>query len=209
MDLIQGLLFITPIFLLAIASPTPDFILVSQQTLSNGKKAGYACTLGIILGVALHIAFAAISLVFMLAYSPTLIWAIKLLGAVFLIVFGLMVLKASLSKHKAKNEAVIEKQTYLKSFAIGFLGNVFNPLAPLFFISLFTIALSADTPPYYIVVYGVWMLVLDFSRFILLIKLLSISKIYKKFQQWGVWIDRVLAASLIVFGGVLISGIGR
>ena len=39
MDLLQGLLIITSIHILAAASPGPDFVLVSQQTLSNGKKA--------------------------------------------------------------------------------------------------------------------------------------------------------------------------
>lgn len=206
MDLVQGLLFITPIFLLAIASPTPDFILVSQQTLSNGTKAGYTCTLGIILGVSVHIAFAAIGLGLMLTYSPTLIWLIKLLGGGFLIFFGVMVLKAKSSENVAAKQSVIEKQTYLKSFAVGFFGNLFNPLAPLFFLSLFTIILSSDTPPYYIVVYGAWMLALDFARFVLLIKLLSIPKIYNKFQQWGVWVDRILGVTLMVFGLILMMG---
>ena len=40
MELLQGLLLISSIHLLAAASPGPEFILVSQQTLSHGKKAG-------------------------------------------------------------------------------------------------------------------------------------------------------------------------
>ena len=45
MDLAQGLLIITSVHLLAAASPGPDFVLVSQQTLSNGKRAGLLCSL--------------------------------------------------------------------------------------------------------------------------------------------------------------------
>ena len=50
MDLAQGLIIITSVHLLAAASPGPDFVLVSQQTLSNGKRAGLLCSIGIALG---------------------------------------------------------------------------------------------------------------------------------------------------------------
>ena len=55
MDLYQGLILITSIHLLAAAAPGPDFVLVSQQTLSNGKRAGLLCSLGIALGLSVHI----------------------------------------------------------------------------------------------------------------------------------------------------------
>ena len=45
MDLAQGLLIITSVHLLAAASPGPDFVLVSQQTISSGKKPGYSAVL--------------------------------------------------------------------------------------------------------------------------------------------------------------------
>lgn len=55
MDLLQGLLLITSVHVLAAASPGPDFVLVSQQTLINGKKAGLMCSIGISLGLSIHI----------------------------------------------------------------------------------------------------------------------------------------------------------
>ena len=41
MELLEGLLTIAVIHLLAAASPGPDFLLVSQQTLTQGKRAGF------------------------------------------------------------------------------------------------------------------------------------------------------------------------
>ena len=57
MHLYQGLLIITSIHLLAAAAPGPDFVLVSQQTLANGKRAGLLCSLGIALGLSVHIIY--------------------------------------------------------------------------------------------------------------------------------------------------------
>ena len=59
MDLLSGLLLITSIHVLAAASPGPDFVLVSQQTLANGKKSGFMCSIGIALGLSIHIIYSA------------------------------------------------------------------------------------------------------------------------------------------------------
>ena len=45
MEFWHGFLLITGIHLLAAASPGPDFIFVSQQTLSRGWTAGLVCAL--------------------------------------------------------------------------------------------------------------------------------------------------------------------
>lgn len=50
-----GFWLITGIHLLAAISPGPDFIFVSQQTLSRGRTAGVICALGVSLGVGVHI----------------------------------------------------------------------------------------------------------------------------------------------------------
>ena len=67
MDLWHGLVLITSIHLLAAASPGPDFILVSQQTISNGKKAGLLCSVGIALGLSIHILYSAFGLAAIIA----------------------------------------------------------------------------------------------------------------------------------------------
>ena len=55
MEFWHGFLLITGIHLLAAISPGPDFIFVSQQTLSRGRKAGMICALGVALGLGIHI----------------------------------------------------------------------------------------------------------------------------------------------------------
>lgn len=204
MNIIQGLLLITPIFLLAAASPTPDLILVSQQTLKNGKKAGFVCALGIIFGTTLHIAFTVLGLVIIINQTPALVWLIKLLGGCFLVAFGLNSFVSKPSRNTENKQLSVKNPNHPKSFLVGFLGNIFNPIAPLFFLSLFTLILSPDLPLYAIVIYGVWMLLLDMLRFILIIKLLSIPQIYKKLQKWENKIEYLLGAILIAFGLILV-----
>ena len=107
MELYQGLILITSIHFLAAASPGPDFILVSQQTLSNGKKAGYMCSIGIALGLSIHIIYSALGLATVIANSTTALWAIKILGGSYLIYLGVKGIRAKASNNiESENQKV-------------------------------------------------------------------------------------------------------
>ena len=103
MDLYQGLLLITSIHLLAAATPGPDFVLVSQQTLSNGKRGRLLCSLGIALGLSIHILYSSLGLAAIIANSSSALWAIKLLGGGYLIYLGIGGLRLSLQCLKSKS----------------------------------------------------------------------------------------------------------
>ncbi len=207
MDFYQGLLIITSIHLLAAASPGPDFVLVSQQTLSNGKKAGFLCSLGIALGLSIHIIYSAFGLATVIANSAQSLWVIKILGGSYLFYLGICGLR---SKAATENEqqggqqkiepVEVNKHSSLKIIGSGFLCNALNPKAPIYFISLFTLVLSPDMPLYQLAIYGLWMMVIQMAWFSTVVGLLSHPIINKKFRRMSHWIDRVFGGAMIVFG---------
>lgn len=71
MEFWHGFLLITGIHLLAAASPGPDFIFVSQQTLSLGRTAGLVCALGVgvALGLGIHIAYSVLGMAVLIAQA--------------------------------------------------------------------------------------------------------------------------------------------
>ena len=93
MDLLQGLLLITSIHLLAAASPGPDFIFVSQQTLRHGRKGGLLSSLGISLGLSVHIAYSAVGLAALIANSAFALLILKIAGGCYLVYLGIQGLK--------------------------------------------------------------------------------------------------------------------
>jgi RhtB (resistance to homoserine/threonine) family protein len=199
MELWHGLLLITSIHLLAAASPGPDFVLVSQQTLSNGKKAGFLCSIGIALGLSIHITYSAFGLATVIANSSSALWAIKVLGGGYLIYLGIKGIRARAAGKVDTIEAV-ESYSVSKTIGIGFLCNALNPKAPVYFVSLFTLVLSPDMPLYQIAIYGVWMMVIQFAWFSLLVGILSRPAINRRFKQYGHWIDRALGGAMIMLG---------
>ena len=200
MDLYQGLLLITSIHLLAAAAPGPDFVLVSQQTLCNGKRAGLLCSVGIALGLSIHILYSSLGLAAIIANSSSALWGIKLLGGGYLIYLGISGLRA---RARSAVDIAIEQvapKTALKTIGLGFLCNALNPKAPIYFVSLFTIVLSQDTPAQHLLIYGLWMMALQLAWFSLLTMLLSRPAVTSKFQRMGHWLDRIAGGAMLLLG---------
>jgi len=200
MELIQGLILISSIHLLAAASPGPDFVLVSQQTLSNGKKAGIMCSIGIALGLSIHITYSAFGLATVIANSSSALWAIKILGGGYLIYLGIKGLKAKPTDSTESNITTPTKYSAKKSIGVGFLCNALNPKAPIYFVSLFTVVLSPNMPAYQIAIYGAWIMLIQFTWFSLLVGILSRPSINLRFKKYGHWIDRVLGGAMVALG---------
>ncbi|MBA6243411.1 MULTISPECIES: LysE family translocator [unclassified Psychrobacter] len=231
MEFWHGFLLITSVHLLAAASPGPDFVLVSQQTLAKGRRTGLICSLGITLGLAVHIIYSVLGLATVIAHSQPLLTTIKWLGGGYLIYLGWQGIQAkpkkaadlakadpevSSSAHVSQDtltsqtipttkETTIEKsssnsESTFATLRRGFLCNVFNPKAPVYFVAIFTLVLSPDIPLWQLAIYGVWMMVLQMAWFSTVVMLLSIPAVHRRFQRFEHWIDRVLGTAMIVLG---------
>lgn len=198
-DLIQGLLVLTSIHLLAAASPGPDFILVSQQTLSHGRRSGFMCSLGIALGLSVHIIYSALGLAAIIANSTTALWFIKIIGGCYLLYLGYQGLRAKQietdTRHKLEKE-----RSAINTVIKGFFCNALNPKAPIYFVALFTLVLSPDLPVFHLMVYGIWLMVLQLLWFSAVVIMLSHPHINQKFLRFGHWIDRTLGGVMIIMG---------
>ena len=230
MEFWHGFLLITSVHLLAAASPGPDFVLVSQQTLAKGRRTGLICSLGITFGLAIHIIYSVLGLATVIAHSQPLLTAIKWLGGSYLIYLGWQGIQAkpkrpldsansadatdsvlSVSQDKLTDQSTLSKNISNKkpssntesTVAIlrrGFFCNVFNPKAPVYFVAIFTLVLSPDIPLWQLAIYGVWMMVLQMAWFSTVVMLLSIPAVHRRFQRFEHWIDRVLGTAMIVLG---------
>ena len=200
MDLYQGLLLISSIHLLAAAVPGPDFLLVSQQTLSNGKRSGLLCSLGIALGLSVHILYSSFGLSAIIASSSPALWGIKILGGSYLITLVISGLKAKARSGEPVAEEMVKALSAIKIIGLGFLCNALNPKAPIYFVSLFTIVLSQNTPPQHLLIYSLWMMALQLAWFSLLTVSLSRPAVTRTFQTMGHWIDRIAGSAMLLLG---------
>jgi len=199
-DIVHGLLVLTVVHTLAAASPGPDFVLVSQQTITNGRRTGLLCSLGIALGLSVHIAYSAFGLAAIVAHSSELLWWVKIVGGSYLIFLGVKGIRARGSAGHELSGMKKTSRPALKIIGTGFLCNALNPKAPIYFLSLFTLVLSPDMPLYQIAIFGGWIMFIQLCWFSFVVMVLSIPSINRRFQRAGHWIDRVLGGAMIALG---------
>ncbi|STR02900.1 Threonine efflux protein [Kingella potus] len=207
MDFWYGFWLITGIHLLAAVSPGPDFVLVSQQTLTHGRGTGLWCAAGIAAGLGVHIAYSVAGLAAVIASAAWLMTAVKIGGGLYLVWLGIKGLRA-----KAAGEVTeirVQDAAPVAAGAVwrrGFLCNLLNPKAPVYLVSVFTVVLSPAMPLSQLAAYGLWMAVLQFGWFALVALLLSVPRVNRSFRRAGHWIDRVLGAAMAVLGVKVMTG---
>lgn len=200
MDFWQGFWLIGGIHLLAALSPGPDLILVTQQTVSHGRAAGWWTCLGIVLGLGVHISYSVLGLAVLVQSSVWLMDTVKILGGLYLLYLGIRGLRARAPTAAETVVAAAAPQTVWKTLRQGFLCNVLNPKAAVYFVALFTSVLSPQMPVWQLAAYGAWMMLLQFLCFGSVAALLSLPALRRRFQAAGHWIDRLLGAAMTGLG---------
>jgi len=76
------------ITLLAVVSPGADFAIVTKNSYLYGRKIGVLTSLGISLGVLIHVSYTLITVAFVMAYTPQILNIVKYIGAIYLIYIG-------------------------------------------------------------------------------------------------------------------------
>jgi threonine/homoserine/homoserine lactone efflux protein len=134
------------VFALAVISPGPDFAVTVRTSISRGRQAGLACAAGVATANAGHIFLMGFGLGPLLV-GEQLVYRVMLFAAgVFLTYLGVSSLWAA---RKASTPATNGDLMALRSenpFLEGFLINALNGKAIAFWISFFTLVLSADFP---------------------------------------------------------------
>jgi len=200
MDFWQGFVVLTVAHLLAAASPGPDFAYVTRQSLVHGRRAGLLASLGIALGLSIHIVYSAAGLAAVIAHSVHWMVAIKIAGGAYLLWLGIQGLRSS--AHVAVPEAAIRAAAAspLRQIGGGFLCNALNPKAPIYFLALFTVVLSPDLPSLTLIAYGAWIMVLQWLWFSLVATVFTHRAIRDRLLGVRHWIDRAFGAVLIALG---------
>jgi len=129
-------LFFSAVFFLVI-SPGPDLLLISTYSSSKGFKAGLMLSLGILFAGILQTLLVAFGLGQLMQTMPLFALIIKMIGAVYLGYLGCRMLISWYQNHNNPSElGKVQQTTHLQLINKGFLNNLLNPKALLFF-SLF------------------------------------------------------------------------
>ncbi len=202
--------------LLAVASPGPDFAIVLKQSLTRGRRVALWTSCGIGLAILLHVTYSLLGIGLLLRSSELWFNVVKFAGAAYIAWLGVQSLRTrpppvstpALSEPPVSVASQpMQRGVSRSAFAAGFLTNALNPKATLFFISLFVIVVSPETPKLTQALYGLWMAAVTAAWFSLVSVLFTQPGVRQRFLRHGYWIDRALG---VVFLGLAVSlALGR
>ena len=190
---------IASIHLLAVMSPGPDFLIVLKQSVYNGRKAAVLTSLGIGLGIVVHMTYCIVGIGFLISTNNFVYLSIKYLGILYLFYLGVKSLLDKKDNYDIGKINTSDKVYFFdKPFYLGFITNVLNPKATLFFLSLFTVIINQLTPITIKIFYGFWMSLITGAWFCL-ISLFFTSKISKIFiKKYATLINKIMGFVLII-----------
>ena len=188
---------------LAVASPGPDFAIVLRQSLRHGRRAALWTSVGIGCGLSIHITYSLLGLGLLLTKSATALLVVKWLGAAYLAWIGVQALRAKPREGDLDLTGPTDVPTARAAWTTGFLVNVLNPKAALFFISLFPLAVSPATPRLIQAGYGLWMTVTTVLWFSFVALVFTRGEVRQAFLRHGHWIDRALGVVFLGFAASL------
>lgn len=157
------------------------------------------------LGVFVHVTYTIFGISAIIAKSILLFNIIKWAGAAYLIYIGFHALRS-----KGMGQHVVESATAksasniclsdINALKSGFLTNVLNPKATLFFLAIFSQIISPATPVTWQAIYGLTCAVMVTLWFSLVCLVLNHGVVRAFFLRATKWIDRVCGALLIALG---------
>ena len=196
----QTSIMVATIAALGMISPGPDFFLIIKNAARYQRSAAMMTALGIIVAIALHMSYCVAGLAVLITTTPWLFNILKYAGAAYLIWIGIK----SLMPQKAQSVDLMSNQhehvTFKKAFMQGFLCNVLNPKATLFFLAIFTQVLNVDSTFseklwFAFIIWG--LAVIYWPILVCLIQSAPVRKGLAKVQKY---VDKVLGVVLVAFG---------
>ena len=186
--------------LLAAVSPGPDFVMTVRNSLVYSRRSGIYTSLGISSALAIHLLYCAAGIGYLISKSEILFSLIKFLGAGYLIYMGIGSFLAKGSRIDITEAHKACDLTRLQAFRMGFLTNVLNPKATLFFLSLFTFVIGNSTPVYVILTISAIIIFTAFAWFTIVSIFLAQQNVQRVFLKYERGINRTLGGFLIFLG---------
>jgi len=126
-------------------TPGPNMLAVISASMNNGRHAGIMTGLGLNLGGFIWASAAVMGVVTLFELFPHMVFAFKLLGAAYLLWLGLRALRNAWQGEQTSLPVGTSSQQGHKAFRTGFVVMLTNPKAALFFGSILTAFVPADS----------------------------------------------------------------
>ena len=193
-------LLIFGIHLLAVMSPGPDFVMVLKNALQYKRKAAIFTALGIGLGIGVHILYSLAGVAYLLQSNQTLFYIVKIAGVLYIVYIGIKTFMSKQTEIKIDKTQNISGLTPWQAVQTGFVTNVLNPKASLFFLSLFSLLIPPDVPAWVLAGISLMLIMVTFLWFSLVSVIFTNKRVVQSYEKYEIYIVKVFGVLLIGLG---------
>ncbi|TNH43154.1 LysE family translocator [Photorhabdus luminescens] len=143
--MLETSLVVITISTLGMLSPGPDFFLIVKNAIRYQRSAAMMTVVGLIAAITCHMAYCVAGLAIVITTTPWLFNLMKYAGAAYLIWIGINSLLSRGGNTLTFDDQPHQIVTFKKAFMQGFLCNLLNPKATLFFLAIFTQVLNINS----------------------------------------------------------------
>ena len=181
--------------LFAVASPGPDFALVTRQSLRYNRKVAIWTSLGIGVGILFHSLLAITGLVLLITSNELFSTILKIIGSLYLLYLGV---RSILGRQEEDNIKVENKNIdRFNGFIAGLITNVTNIKAILFFVTVFSVVVEGENN-IYLVLYGAYMAFATFIWFSFISYVFTSEGVQSKFSSFLGLFEKIIGFILIL-----------
>lgn len=179
--------------------PGPNMLIVFRNSLAHSRRAGVWTALGLAVGNLVHITYCLIGIGVLISRSIMLFNVVKLAGAGYLIYLGIKSLKAQARSIDVDRDALCDLSAPA-ALRTGFLTDLLNPKATLFFLALFTQLIRPETTISARIGYGLTIVTMEFFILAGLACVIGQASIRRRFGAVSHWMERATGVVLIGLG---------
>ena len=181
--------------LFAVASPGPDFALVTRQSLRYNRKVAIWTSLGIGAGILFHSLLAITGLVLLITSNELFSTILKIIGSLYLLYLGVNSILGS--KEKGDIEEENTNTDKFNGFLAGLITNITNIKAILFFVTVFSVVIDTGNN-LYLLLYGAYMALATFIWFSIISFVFTSEGFKSRFSSFLGLFEKIIGFTLIL-----------
>ncbi len=192
---------------IGVAAPGPDFAVVLRHSVNQGPRAGKLVSLGIAMGVMVHMTYCVLGISLMSQLFNSYLTYLNIIGAIFLCYLALNSLRhrpLSVCKNSEGKTLIINP---IRLIFIGFLTNGLNIKATLFFMALFAIVINQETSTQVLIGYGCYLVGATYLWFTGLSVLLTRTRVRDFFLKRERQFNMAMAIVFLLFATQLLLAV--
>ncbi|ODT50824.1 LysE family translocator [Devosia sp. 63-57] len=177
--------------------PGADFAMVLRQSVVHGRRAALFTSAGVATSILVHGSYTLLGVGVLVGQSLLAFNILKWAGAAYLVWLAIAALRSPPPQPPSIAEGGESPRGDMAAFALGFLTNLLNPKAVLFFLALFTSLVSVHTAGNVKVIYVASMSIMLFAWFALVSVFFTTHSVRQGFFRVGRWFNRVTGITFL------------